>query len=157
MFMQEKAGLSDGPGGVRFARCQAGGRLWQNENEKRVGEKPTRKKHQPGGQPKADQFTRSKADIVLAGNAAGNAGGNAGGKSGFVVTPCYGQMRSSLLEERAEMSYRHYWAKIEYQGDAPGGSSGSLRAAARNTEKLGLIVPIGSRSSILGGPGKLNF
>ena len=66
--MQEKAGLSDGPGDVRFARCQADGKLWQREQEKRADEKPTRKKPQLSGQPKAGRSIRSKADIVLAGN-----------------------------------------------------------------------------------------
>ena len=77
------------PGAGRFARCLAGGKLWQKEQEKRAGEKPTRKKHQLSGQPKADPFTRSKAAIVLA----ENADGNAGDKSGFVVTPRYGHNR----------------------------------------------------------------
>ena len=48
------------------------------------------------------------------------------------------------------MSHRHYWAKIEYQGAALAGMPGVHRAAARNTEKLSLIVPTGSRSSSLG-------
>ncbi len=55
------------------------------------------------------------------------------------------------------MSHRHYWAKNEYQGAALAASSGSLRAAARNTEKLGITVSIGSSSSIVGGPGEPNF
>ena len=153
MFTQGKAGPSDGPGGVRFARCQAGTKLWQKENEKRAGEKPTRKKHQPGGRPKADQFTRSKAAIVLA----VNADGNAGGKSGFVVTPRYGQRRPRAIVFEAEMSNPYYWAEIEYQGAAAAAAQPAAVGPARNTEKLGLIIPIGSRSSILGGPGELNF
>ena len=73
------------------------------------------------------------------------------------VTPCNGHNRPIAIVFGAEMSHRHYWAEIEYQGADVGSSSGALRAAARCTEKLGLIVPIGSRSSILGGPGELNF
>lgn len=55
------------------------------------------------------------------------------------------------------MSHRHYWAKIEYQGAARAAGESSGSNPARNAEKLGLIVPNGSRSSSLGGPGERNF
>ena len=55
------------------------------------------------------------------------------------------------------MSHRHYWAEIEYQGAALAGDSGGPRTAARNAEKLGLMVPDGSRSSSLGDPGESNI
>jgi len=51
MFMQEKAGPSDGPGAGRFARYQVDGKLWQKKAEKKAGGKAsgklTRKKPLP--------------------------------------------------------------------------------------------------------------
>jgi len=73
------------------------------------------------------------------------------------VTPRYGHNRPEAIVLGAEMSHRHYWAKIEYQGAALAGDIRALRTDARNTEKLGVIVPNGSRSSSLGDPVERNF
>jgi len=64
MFTEQNDGPCDGPGAGLSKKFPEVIKLWQKEDEEKVEEKHIRKKHQPGGQPKAVRFTRSKAVIV---------------------------------------------------------------------------------------------
>ena len=61
MFIRQKDGPNVGPGAGRSERSREVIKLWQYEDEEKAVGRPIRKKHQPGGRPKADRFTRSKA------------------------------------------------------------------------------------------------
>ena len=74
MFIRQNDRLTVLPGAGRFARCLAGGKLWQKDEK--ASEKRTRKKHQRNEKHTADLFTKSKAAGGSAGH--GSADVNAG-------------------------------------------------------------------------------
>jgi len=118
----------------------------------------TRKNRRPKElSPKDQRSIKSLAAGGLAKDEDESADANAGGEIGFMVTRCYGQKRSTAIAFGAEMSHPHYWAEIDSQGAALAGGRRIHRAPGRNAENISSLALIGSRSSILGGPGELNL
>jgi len=70
------------------------------------------------------------------------------------VTPRYGKAGASLSSFRSRKSRPYFWPKNAYTLGDIGSSSAPGPGLGRNAEKLGVIIPKGSGSSIVGGPGE---
>ena len=61
MFTEQNDGLCVGPGAGLSKKFREVIKLWQNEDEEKVEEKPTRKKDPPNVRPESVLFIKSRA------------------------------------------------------------------------------------------------